>query len=79
MVLIPFAEEIEDDDLLYRRDNAAIRASKHAKRWLHLKDIEIFDPAPLIDLIPTFEYHRKSLANNWERSFFQLLKIVLTS
>lgn len=72
MVLIPLAEEIEDGDLLYRQDNAAVRALKHAKRWLHLKDIEIFDPARLF---PTFEYHRKSLANNWEKSFFQLQKI----
>lgn len=71
-MLIPFAEEIEDDDLLYRQDNAVVRASIHAKRWLHLKDIEIFDPA---SLFPAFEYHRKSLANNWEKSFFQLQKI----
>lgn len=70
--LIPSAGEVEDDDLFYQQDNATVPASKHAKRWLRLKNIEIFDPA---SLFPTFEYHRKSLTNNWEKSFCQLQKI----
>lgn len=51
--LIPFVEDVMEDDFVFQQDNAAIHVSRESKEWFKDKDIEVLDwPARSPDLNP---------------------------